>query len=150
MRALRRAYESAGVSPARVGLVEAHGTGTVVGDRSEVESAAKVFGEAGAQPRSCALGSVKSLIGHTKCAAGLAGLINATLALYHKVRPPILVDQPNPPDTEIESHFSQTLDVLLEKYDLWHVDNNDGMDDAAYAAPISPSTSSGRTSHKPN
>jgi len=96
LRALRRAYTAAGVSPARVGMIEAHGTGTVAGDRSEVESAGRILAEAGAKPRACALSSVKSMIGHTKCAAGLAGLINATLALRHKVRPPILTDRPNP------------------------------------------------------
>ncbi len=95
-RALRRAYEAAGVSPARVGYWEAHGTGTVAGDRSEVASAGRLLSEHGAEQRCCALGSVKSMIGHTKCAAGLAGLISATMALHHKIRPPLLVNQPNP------------------------------------------------------
>ncbi|NUP35343.1 MAG: type I polyketide synthase, partial [Streptomycetaceae bacterium] len=89
-RALERAYANAGVSPASVGLVEAHGTGTVVGDRTELETLTAVFAEAGAAPGSCALGSVKSQIGHTKCAAGLAGLIKASLAVHHGVRPPTL------------------------------------------------------------
>ncbi|MBY0398335.1 MAG: polyketide synthase, partial [Thermoleophilia bacterium] len=97
IRALERAYEKAGVSPASVGYVEAHGTGTAVGDVAEARALAQVFGEAGAGPGSCALGSVKSLIGHTKCAAGLAGLINATLALHHRVLPPTIgVETPNP------------------------------------------------------
>ncbi|MGV9942349.1 SDR family oxidoreductase [Streptomyces sp. NPDC003401] len=94
--ALRRAYASAGVSPARVGLVEAHGTGTVVGDRTELTVLEEVFQEAGAEAGGCAIGSVKSQIGHTKCAAGLAGLIKAVLALYTGVRPPTLhVRAPN-------------------------------------------------------
>ncbi|WP_443732104.1 SDR family oxidoreductase [Streptantibioticus silvisoli] len=94
--ALTRAYRNAGVSPADVGLVEAHGTGTVVGDRTELATLTAVFTEAGAQPGSCAIGSVKSQIGHTKCAAGLAGLIKATLALYHGIKPPTLhVTRPN-------------------------------------------------------
>ncbi|MFD5784660.1 SDR family oxidoreductase [Streptomyces sp. NPDC126933] len=94
--ALTRAYRNAGVSPADVGLIEAHGTGTVVGDRTELATLTEVFAEAGAQPASCAVGSVKSQIGHTKCAAGLAGLIKTTLALYHGVKPPTLhVRQPN-------------------------------------------------------
>lgn len=96
MRALERAYRYAGVSPAEIGLVEAHGTGTVVGDRTELETLAEVFGSAGAAPASCALGSVKSQIGHTKCAAGLAGLIKVALALYHRVLPPTLnIERPN-------------------------------------------------------
>ncbi|MFE1961638.1 beta-ketoacyl synthase N-terminal-like domain-containing protein, partial [Streptomyces sp. NPDC059479] len=94
--ALTRAYRNAGVSPADVGLIEAHGTGTVVGDRTELATLTEVFTEAGAEPASCAIGSVKSQIGHTKCAAGLAGLIKTTLALHHGVKPPTLhVRQPN-------------------------------------------------------
>ncbi|MER6787478.1 SDR family oxidoreductase [Streptomyces sp. NPDC000658] len=95
--ALERAYRNAGVSPADVGLVEAHGTGTVVGDRTELRILSEVFVEAGARPGGCALGSVKSQIGHTKCAAGLAGLIKTLLALHTGVRPPTLhVESPNP------------------------------------------------------
>ncbi|MEU5429205.1 SDR family NAD(P)-dependent oxidoreductase [Streptomyces olivoreticuli] len=86
--ALERAYRHAGISPAEVGLLEAHGTGTVVGDRTELTTLTEVFTEAGAAPGGCALGSVKSQIGHTKCAAGLAGLIKTALALHTGVRPP--------------------------------------------------------------
>jgi acyl transferase domain-containing protein/NAD(P)H-dependent flavin oxidoreductase YrpB (nitropropane dioxygenase family)/acyl carrier protein len=96
-RALERAYRHAGISPAEVGLVEAHGTGTVVGDRTELTTLNDLFLEAGAEVASVALGSVKSQIGHTKCAAGMAGLIKAALALHRGVRPPTLnVSQPNP------------------------------------------------------
>ncbi|MFF7296979.1 SDR family oxidoreductase [Streptomyces sp. NPDC008265] len=88
--ALDRAYRSAGVSPAQVTLVEAHGTGTVVGDRTELGVLTDVFSRAGAPSGACVLGSVKSQIGHTKCAAGLAGLIKTTLALHTGIRPPTL------------------------------------------------------------
>src|SRR5207245_5986018 len=64
VRALERAYRQAGVSPAEVGLVEAHGTGTVVGDRTELATLTEVFAQAGARPGQCALGSVKSQVGH--------------------------------------------------------------------------------------
>lgn len=94
-RALRRAYGMAGVSPAQVGLVEAHGTGTVVGDRTELATLTDVFSEAGASPGACSLGSVKSQIGHTKCAAGLAGMIKVAQALHTGVRPPTSLTQPN-------------------------------------------------------
>ncbi|MFG1647775.1 beta-ketoacyl synthase N-terminal-like domain-containing protein, partial [Amycolatopsis sp. NPDC049252] len=95
--ALTRAYRNAGVSPAQVGLVEAHGTGTVVGDRTELGTLTKVFTEAGAAPGGCTIGSVKSQIGHTKCAAGLAGLIKTAMALHTGVKPPTLhVQSPNP------------------------------------------------------
>ncbi len=96
--AVRRAYAAAGVLPQTIGLIEAHGTATLVGDTAEVESLKTVFG---AKPdtlaRSCALGSVKSMIGHAMPAAGIAGLIKAVLALYHKVLPPTLhCEAPNP------------------------------------------------------
>ncbi|MEU4248802.1 SDR family NAD(P)-dependent oxidoreductase [Amycolatopsis sp. NPDC026612] len=95
--ALTRAYHNAGVSPAQIGLVEAHGTGTVVGDRTELGTLTKVFIEAGAAPGGCTIGSVKSQIGHTKCAAGLAGLIKAAMALHTAVKPPTLhLTDPNP------------------------------------------------------
>ncbi|MGH9077280.1 MAG: beta-ketoacyl synthase N-terminal-like domain-containing protein, partial [Acidimicrobiales bacterium] len=94
--ALERAYGRAGVGPETVGLVEAHGTGTVVGDRTELSALTAFFGDAGSLPGSCALGSVKSQIGHTKCAAGMAGLIKASLALHHAVLPPAAqLDRPS-------------------------------------------------------
>ncbi len=97
VRAIERAYAKAGVSPATVGYVEAHGTGTALGDVVEVESLGQVFRAAGAGARDCVVGSVKSLVGHTKCAAGLAGLINASMALYHRVLPPTIgIESPNP------------------------------------------------------
>ncbi|MFI1302099.1 SDR family NAD(P)-dependent oxidoreductase [Streptomyces sioyaensis] len=89
-RALERAYRRAGISPAQVGLLEAHGTGTVVGDSTELAVLTEVFDAAGAAPGGCSLGSVKSQIGHTKCAAGLAGLIKAARAVHTGVRPPTL------------------------------------------------------------
>jgi acyl transferase domain-containing protein/NAD(P)H-dependent flavin oxidoreductase YrpB (nitropropane dioxygenase family) len=104
--ALERAYRNAGVSPAEVGLVEAHGTGTVVGDRTELSILSEVFTESGAETGSCALGSVKSQIGHTKCAAGLAGLIKTVLSLYTGVKPPTLhMKQPNSAWKEDSSPF---------------------------------------------
>lgn len=96
LRALRRAYEKAGISPSTVSLIEAHGTGTRVGDVVEVEALTTLFQGAEVAPGSCAIGSVKSMIGHTKSTAGLAGLIKVALALYHKVLPPTLIDRPNP------------------------------------------------------
>ncbi|MFE3560488.1 beta-ketoacyl synthase N-terminal-like domain-containing protein, partial [Streptomyces sp. NPDC059193] len=96
-RALERAYARAGVSPGEVGLVEAHGTGTVVGDSTELAVLSELFTAHGAAAGSCALGSVKSQLGHTKCAAGLAGLIKAARAVHAGVRPPTLhIGTPNP------------------------------------------------------
>ncbi|MFD0536358.1 acyltransferase domain-containing protein [Actinomadura luteofluorescens] len=94
-RALERAYERAGVPPASVGLVEAHGSGAEADDGTELAALASVF--AGAAPGSVALGSVKSQIGHTGCAAGLAGLIKTAYALHTGVLPGTLhLARPNP------------------------------------------------------
>jgi polyketide-type polyunsaturated fatty acid synthase PfaA len=102
-KALRRAYEAAGYGPNTVELVEAHGTGTKAGDAAEFTALARVFNEADRADRQwCALGSVKSQIGHTKSTAGAAGMAKAVLALQHKVLPPtIKVTKPNP-QLEIE------------------------------------------------
>lgn len=106
MRALRRAYEKAGFSMNTVGLIEAHGTGTVAGDRSEARSLSSAFTESGAGVQSCALGSVKSMIGHTKCTAGIAGMLKAALAIHHRVLPPTIgVNKPNPEAKFAESPF---------------------------------------------
>lgn len=96
--ALRRAYEEAGYGPETVTLMEAHGTGTSAGDAAEFAALADVFGEAAPSKKQwCALGSVKSQIGHTKAAAGAASLVKTVLALHHRVLPPtIKVDRPNP------------------------------------------------------
>ncbi|MEM9876073.1 MAG: beta-ketoacyl synthase N-terminal-like domain-containing protein, partial [Myxococcota bacterium] len=99
-QALRRAYAQAGYSPGTVGLVEAHGTGTKAGDMAEFEGLSTIFAPARTEAPSerwCALGSIKSQIGHTKAAAGAAGLFKAVMALHHRVLPPTLkVDAPHP------------------------------------------------------
>ena len=95
-RALSAAYANAGVGAETVELVEGHGTGTKVGDAVEVRGLNQVYRSAREEGTWCALGSAKSQIGHTKAAAGAAGLIKACLALYHRVLPPTAkVEQPN-------------------------------------------------------
>jgi malonyl CoA-acyl carrier protein transacylase len=103
-RAIERCYAGAGFGPDTVELVEAHGTGTKAGDAAEFEGLKLAFAGAaqkraaeGKSARWCALGSVKSQIGHTKAAAGAASLVKAVLAVHHGVLPPtIKVDRPNP------------------------------------------------------
>ncbi|MFO7706613.1 MAG: beta-ketoacyl synthase N-terminal-like domain-containing protein, partial [Desulfobacterales bacterium] len=97
VNALAAAYDAAGIDPATVGLVEAHGTGTRVGDKVEFQALCRVLGASPGPARRCALGSVKSMIGHTKAAAGAAGLVKAVLALHHKVLPATLkAEDPDP------------------------------------------------------
>jgi len=95
--AIRRAYETAGISPSTIGLVEAHGTATTVGDLTEFQALKSVFGPSAPGRPTCAVGTVKSMIGHLIPASGMAGLIKTALALYHKVLPPTLnCSKPNP------------------------------------------------------
>ncbi len=82
---LTRAYEDAGIDPHTLGFVEGHGTATPVGDATEIGAFRDLLG---ARPADCAIGSVKANIGHTLAAAGVAGLIKASLALRHRVIPP--------------------------------------------------------------
>jgi acyl transferase domain-containing protein/NAD(P)H-dependent flavin oxidoreductase YrpB (nitropropane dioxygenase family)/NAD(P)-dependent dehydrogenase (short-subunit alcohol dehydrogenase family) len=106
IRALRRAYAQARISAATVELVEAHGTGTVAGDGAEVQALSALFSESGAGRQRCAIGSVKSMIGHTKATAGVAGLVKAALALHHRILPPSIgVTRPNPKANFAESPF---------------------------------------------
>jgi acyl transferase domain-containing protein len=96
LRAMRRAYQQAGFGPDSVGLFEAHGTGTVAGDTAELDSTTSLLREVGSRPAQAVVGSVKTMIGHTKATAGVAGMIKAALALHHKVLPPHLgVQSPN-------------------------------------------------------
>ncbi|EDM45380.1 polyunsaturated fatty acid synthase PfaA [unidentified eubacterium SCB49] len=85
--AMQRAYDEAGYDASTVKLIEGHGTATGAGDAAEFKSMSMVFGKNDATKNHIAIGSVKSQIGHTKAAAGAAGMIKAALALYHKVLP---------------------------------------------------------------
>lgn len=95
--ALNRAYQEAEIQPSDIQLVEAHGTGTAAGDHTEIKSLEQVYSQDDqVKPKSIALGSVKSQIGHTRCAAGAASMIKAALALHHKVYPATInVETPN-------------------------------------------------------
>lgn len=96
VKCLNRTYADANISPANISLIEAHGTGTIAGDLTEVESLRHVFGQYGINQNSIALGSIKSQIGHTRCAAGAASMIKVALSLYHKVLPATInVQSPN-------------------------------------------------------
>ncbi|WP_413172235.1 beta-ketoacyl synthase N-terminal-like domain-containing protein [Anabaena azotica] len=97
VKALERAYNDAGFSPATVGLMEAHGTGTMAGDPTEFGSLRDFLNQHDNKKQHIALGSVKSQIGHTKAAAGAASLIKTALALHHKILPPTInITEPNP------------------------------------------------------
>ncbi|MBI2838244.1 MAG: SDR family NAD(P)-dependent oxidoreductase [Acidobacteria bacterium] len=80
---IRRALENAGVAPAQISYVEAHGTGTPLGDPIEIGSLKAVLSQGRAEDHLCAIGSVKTNIGHLEAGAGIAGLIKVVLSLQH-------------------------------------------------------------------
>ncbi|GAA2678300.1 MULTISPECIES: SDR family NAD(P)-dependent oxidoreductase [Actinosynnema] len=86
--ALDRAYGRAGYGLGTVSYFEGHGTGTALGDATEIEALSSARRAADPTAPPAALGTVKGNIGHTKAAAGVAGLIKAALALHHQVIPP--------------------------------------------------------------
>ncbi len=86
--ALRRAYRRAAFGPETVALFEGHGTGTRVGDAVELRVLAQARRDAASEAPPAAVGSIKANIGHTKAAAGLAGLLKATMAVHHQRLPP--------------------------------------------------------------
>jgi phthiocerol/phenolphthiocerol synthesis type-I polyketide synthase E len=91
------AQAMAGFAPETINYLEAHGTGTPLGDPIEIEALTRAFHAGSAPKKSCAIGSVKSNIGHLDTAAGVAGLIKTALALHHKRLPPSLhFESPNP------------------------------------------------------
>ncbi|MHC5727896.1 MAG: type I polyketide synthase, partial [Nostoc sp.] len=94
---IAEALALAGVEPETISYVEAHGTGTILGDPIEISALTNVFRESTDKKGFCAIGSVKTNIGHLDAAAGIAGLIKTVLALKHKQIPPSLnFEQPNP------------------------------------------------------
>ncbi len=83
-------YEKHGIDPSDIQLIEAHGTGTKLGDPIEVEGLKQAFGKYTQKRNYCAVGSVKTNIGHCGTAAGAAGLLKAVLAVKHKQLPPTI------------------------------------------------------------
>lgn len=93
---IKQALAVANLSPQTIGLIEAHGTATPLGDAIEMTALKQVFGQH-QEIGSCAIGSIKTNLGHLDTAAGIAGLIKAALSLKHKLLPPSLhFEKPNP------------------------------------------------------
>lgn len=111
---LLEAYRRAGVTPGQVQYVETHGTGTFLGDPIEARALGTVLALGRKADDDCAIGSVKTNIGHLEAAAGIAGLIKLALALKHQEIPPSLnFTSPNPhiPFAELRLRVQQSLDA---------------------------------------
>lgn len=115
IEAILRAYRRAGFSPESVGYCEAHGTGTAIGDTTELNALSRVRRESGPLAEPAIIGGIKANIGHTKAASGIAGLIQAVMALRHEIRPPLTsCVQPH----ELLSASNRALKALKEP-ELW-------------------------------
>ena len=98
-----QALAVADVDPRTVGYVEAHGTGTALGDPIEVAALTAAYGDGVPDRQWCGIGSLKSNVGHLSQAAGVVGLIKATLALEHRLIPPSINFESINPEIDIEA-----------------------------------------------
>ena len=112
---LRQAYHNAGVLPCRVHYIEAHGTGTAVGDPVEIQALGTILAEGRRKDRPFLVGSIKTNIGHTEAASGVAGVIKAALSLKHRLIPPSLhlkTPNPNIPWDDLPLRVAQELSPM--------------------------------------
>jgi non-ribosomal peptide synthase protein (TIGR01720 family) len=110
---IQAAQAIAEVGPASITYIEAHGTGTALGDPVEIAALTQAFRHRTPQKQFCAIGSVKTNIGHLDTAAGIAGLIKTVLALKHRQIPPSLhFQQPNPQIDFADSPFYVNTQLL--------------------------------------
>ncbi|MEA5575650.1 type I polyketide synthase [Anabaena sp. UHCC 0451] len=114
---LQQAYQNAGVDPATICYIETHATGTPIGDALELKAIGKVLGKQRSADNPCRVGSIKTNIGHTEAASGMAGLIKVILSLRHRqLFPTLHFQQPNPAvDFEkLGLRVQQTLEPLVQ------------------------------------
>lgn len=108
----------ADLDPSTISYVEAHGTATPIGDPIEIKALTSIFGSTSRGPQTCAIGTVKTNVGHLGPASGIAGLIKTALALHHKALPPSLhFNTPNP-----EIDFDQSPFYVNTTYADWQTE----------------------------
>ncbi len=115
---LQKVYQQAGIAPNSVHYIEAHGTATPIGDALEMKALGAVVGKDRDLDNPCRVGCVKTNIGHTEAASGMAGLIKTALSLYHRQIPPNLhFQEPNPsiPFNKLGLKVQETLESLPEQ-----------------------------------
>jgi acyl transferase domain-containing protein/SAM-dependent methyltransferase/acyl carrier protein len=136
---IRKALEIAGVSPSEISYVEAHGTGTTLGDPVEVKALETVYSKGRRKDQPLIIGSVKTNIGHTEAAAGIAGLIKVVLSLQNNCIPPHLHFK------ELNPHIS--LDLIPAIVPTVGVEWKKAVSGKARLAAVSSFGSSGTNSH---
>ncbi len=99
---VEQALRNAGIAPAQVSMLEAHGTGTEIGDPIEVEALSAVYGAGAGEAGACALGSVKTNLGHLEAGAGLVGLVKTALSIRNAAIPPSLHFETLNPHIELD------------------------------------------------
>jgi len=112
---LQKVYQQADIAPSSINYIEAHGTATAIGDALEMKALGAVVGKNRTLDNPCRVGCVKTNIGHTEGASGIAGLIKVALSLYHRQIPPTLhFQEPNPviPFAKLGLKVQENLEFL--------------------------------------
>ena len=112
---LQKVYQQADIAPSSINYIEAHGTATAIGDALEMKALGAVVGKNRTLDNPCRVGCVKTNIGHTEGASGIAGLIKVALSLYHRQIPPNLhFQEPNPaiPFAKLGLKVQENLEFL--------------------------------------
>ncbi|MCP4975309.1 MAG: polyketide synthase, partial [Maribacter sp.] len=118
---LIQTYKKSGIDPAKISYVEAHGTGTPLGDPIEVNALNDAFQKFTPEKNYCALGSVKSNLGHSVFAAGICGVIKVLLCMkYGKLVPSINYKKHNP-----HIHFEESPFYVNTRYKDWESKENE-------------------------
>ncbi|MCW9680554.1 thioesterase domain-containing protein [Dolichospermum planctonicum UHCC 0167] len=115
---LQKVYQQANIDPSSINYIEAHGTATLIGDALEMKALGTVVGKDRTSDHPCRVGCVKTNIGHTEAASGIAGLIKVALSLYNRQIPPNLhFQEPNPaiPFAKLGLKVQETLEILPEE-----------------------------------
>ena len=118
---LQKVYQQADIDPSSINYIEAHGTATAIGDALEMKAIGAVVGKDRTPDNPCRVGCVKTNIGHTEGASGIAGLIKVALSLYHRQIPPNLhFQEPNPaiPFAKLGLKVQESLETLPEETKL--------------------------------
>ena len=118
---LQKVYQQANIDPNSINYIEAHGTATAIGDALEMKAIGAVVGKDRTPDNPCRVGCVKTNIGHTEGASGIAGLIKVALSLYHRQIPPNLhFQEPNPaiPFAKLGLKVQESLETLPEETKL--------------------------------